>query len=223
MRKLIGVLCVGLLASAANAHFVFLVPDPAAGTVTLVFSDSLEPDAKLKAESFAPVAAAKLTARAADGTETPVTGTRDGNSLKLKLPAGTTAVYGTAVFGVFQKGTAPAQHITYFPKAVVGPLPADVKPVGAPVEIVPVAEGGKVRFRVLADGKPAAKVEVSVKAGEKAEANKLTTDEAGLTPAVEGSGRFAVYARVVADAAGEHNGKKYEKAARYATLVVDVK
>ena len=70
--------------------------------------------------------------------------------------------------------------------------------------------------------KPVAKAEVSVTAEGK-DSVKLTTDEAGLTPATEGSGRYAAYVRHTTETPGEADGKKYEVVADYATLVVDVK
>lgn len=222
MRQFLGAVVVGLLASVAQAHMVYLVPDPAdAGKVTLVFSDDLNPDPNVKAESFDKVAAAQLFARGADGKPVPVTGKRDGHSVQVAVPAGATAVYGTAEYGVFQRGENKPMRLTYYPKAAVGPQPADGGAVGAAVEILVVKEAGQTRFRVLSDGKPAAKVEVTAKLDEANQ--KLTTDENGLTPAVKGTGRYAVYARVTVDKAGEVGGKKYDTEARYATLVVDVK
>ena len=90
------------------------------------------------------------------------------------------------------------------------------------VRHLPVVEGGKVRFKVLTKGKPLAKAEVSVTADGK-ESVKRTTDDAGLTPATEGSGRYAAYVRHTSETPGEIDGKKYDVLADYATLVVDVK
>jgi uncharacterized GH25 family protein len=212
-----------VVTAAATAHMIYIVPDKAERTkAVVIFSDSLEPDTNVKPESFDKVDAGRLFAHGPDFKKMPLQHTRDGHTLKVALPAGVTVVYGEVAYGVSQRGTDKARLLTYYPKAIVGPIPPDGGQTGAAVELVPVIEGSKVRFKALAKGKPLAKAEVSVTAAGK-EAVKLTTDDAGLTPATEGSGRYAASVRHTTETPGEAAGKKYDVVADYATLVVDVK
>ena len=87
----------------------------------------------------------------------------------------------------------------------------------------PKVEGGKVRFQVLARGKPVAGVAVSVMGpGKQAEAD-AKTDEQGWTKVFDGAGKYGVTYRQVEKKGGELDGKKYEGVSHTATLVVDVK
>src|SRR5947199_38561 len=101
--------------------------------------------------------------------------------------------------------------------------------------IVPEADGAKARvvfsdtpdpdtnvnIEKLADGKPLADAEVSVLLpGGGKKAGK--TDKDGYTEAFDGTGRFGVSAKHIEAKGGEYNGKRYEEARHYATLVVDV-
>jgi uncharacterized GH25 family protein len=227
MPRLLGAWLVGLAATAiAQAHALYVVPDLAdSAKLVVVFSDDLSPDAKIKAETWKKMDGLKLTARSADGTTTDVKWERAEHSLKATVPAGTRVVFGKINYGVSTRGAKPTL-VHFYPKAIVGAVPVDGGKIGEAVglEIVPKVEGGKVRFQVLAAGKPVAGAKVAVMLPEKKdEKGDATTDDQGLTPAFEGTGRYGVTVRHSEEKAGEANGQKYELTNHVATLVMDVK
>ena len=90
MPRLLGALLVGLAAAAAaQAHALYLVPDPADATkLVVVFSDDLAPDANIKDATWKKIDGLKLTARSADGTTADVKWERGNHCLKATVPAG---------------------------------------------------------------------------------------------------------------------------------------
>ena len=222
MRRLIGGLFFGLAAAAvAHAHALYLLPVAGEPTkVTVVFSDDLAPDERVKDATWEKVNKLKLEAVDAAGKRTPVPFARDKAQLNATVPAGTTAVVGALDYGTFAKGDAKPRALRFYPKAVVTGADAAT---GAGLEVVAVAEAGKVRFRVLAAGKPVAAAKASVMVPEKGEKEDATTDEQGLTPAFAAKGRYGVTVRHEEAKGGEAGGVKYETTLHVATLVVDVK
>src|SRR5262249_39296679 len=132
-------------------------------------------------------------------------------------------IYGTTDYGVLQKGDAKPFKLTYYPKAVIGNATAKEATVGEklPLEVVADGTAGKLRFRVLAAGKPVADSEVTVILPD---ANKkaVKTDKDGFTPEFTETGRFGVTAKLFETKSGDHAGKKYDEVRNYATLVCDV-
>ena len=185
-----------------------------------MFSDSLDPDKDVNIEKLD---GTKLTLRDAAGKESPLTWKKGDACYVVSVPgSGARVVYGVTDYGVLQKGDTKPFRLVYYPKATVGGPAA--KPVGGnlKLEIVASGEVGKTRFQVLADGKPAPELEVTViLPGGSKKAEK--TDKEGFTPAYAESGRYGVYAKFVETKAGEHAGKKYDEVRNYATLVTDVK
>lgn len=223
MKRMLGAAVVGLVAvSVAEAHFPFIVPDRDGTTAKVVFSDDLDPDKNVNIEKLD---GTKLTLRDATGKESPLMWKKGDSCYEVSVPgSGPRVVYGVTDYGVLQKGDAKPFRLVYFPKAVVG---GAAKPVGESVklEIVAAGEAGKTRFQVLADGKPAADLEVTVMVPESAKLVKkpVKTDKEGYTPAFAETGRYGVYAKFVEAKPGEHAGKKYDEVRNYATLVVEVK
>ena len=221
-RILLSLAAVVSLSAYAAAHFVYIVPAADQKSAVVVFSDDLNPDDAVEIEK---VAGLKLQVRTLDGKDAPAGSKTDKHSLKLELPAsGARIVYGSVDYGVMQRGDAKPFLLVYHPKTLVGEVPADKASLGAavPAEVIPVREGDKVRFKVLAAQKPVADAEVNVLGPDGAKA-KLKTNAEGLTDGVAGKGRFAAWARVAAIKAGEFGGKKYEEVRHYPTIVVDVK
>jgi uncharacterized GH25 family protein len=209
--------------AAAHAHFVFVYVTDDRGEVRVVFGHGPTPDPKTfptRAEKTA------LTARSADGKDAaPKMEKGDGNFFKAKLDGKPVVVFGTTEAGVTQREGADPTLTTYYPKVLVGDPFAKSAEVGkaVAVELVPVKDGEKVRFKVLAGGKPVEGVEVTVGVpGKDEESDPVKTDKDGLTPAFAEHGRYAVAARVVEDKPGELDGKKYKAVRRIATLVCDV-
>ncbi len=215
---------LSLLASAAAvatgfAHFVYLVPAKDGQTVTVVFSDSLDPDENVAIDK---IASLKLTARVG-GTDTPVECKTGKHELTAALAADAKVAFGTVTYGLSTRGDKPSL-LVYHPKAVRAGATGKEATVGekAAVEVVPVSADGKTRFRLLAGGKPVADAEGSVLLPD-GKKEKLTTDADGFTAAFAGAGRYAVWLRHTEAKAGEADGKKYDEVKHYATLVADVK
>lgn len=224
VRGLAALLLGGLCAAAVQGHALYLLPDGTDG-VKVVFSDELAPDSRVKEASWKRLDGMKLFAKDGAGTITAVKAEKAEHCLACKVPDGTKVVYGQAEYGVFAKGEGKPMFLKYYPKVILGELPANASPMADPqaLEVVPVREADKTRFRVVLAGKPLAGATVSVIVPEKEERKQFTTDEAGFTPAIEGTGRFGVTARHQVEQSGEVNGQKYELMTHVATLVVDVK
>jgi hypothetical protein len=214
----------------AQAHFVFVVEN---GT-KIIFSDNLEPDTKV---SMAKVEAGlKLFARDAAGKQVPVTFKSGKSELTVELPPNTVVVAGSCTYGIIQKGENKPYLLQYFPKTVVTPIstkPTEIKlSEQLPIEVVPVVEGTKLRFRVYADGQPLAKATVAVlesgNAGNKDQKDQkdqkwqsAETDLQGYAPgSYDKPGTYAVRVHRVREVKGTHDGKDYDMAKQYATLVV---
>lgn len=217
-RLLVSLVSLAACAAAAHAHMVYVVPAEDGQSIIVVFSDSLDADEKVKMDK---IAGLKLVARI-DGKDTPVEYTKGDHSFAAKLPKTPSVIYGTAVYGLLTKSDKPTL-LVYHPKAVFAGADAKAATIGeaAALEIVPVAEAGKTRFRLLAKGKPVSGAEgtVVLPGGVK---EKVTTDKDGYTPGFEKTGRYAAYLKLNEVKSGEHDGKKYEEVRHYATLVADL-
>jgi hypothetical protein len=127
-------------------------------------------------------------------------------------------------YGVMQKGDAKPYLLAYHPRAVVGTIPANGGKVDSlPAQLIPVAAGGKVKFQfVSTGGKPIADAEATVLLPEAGKKEKAKTDKDGFTKEFTGAGRYGVWVKYTDPTPGELDGKKYDEARHYATLVVDV-
>lgn len=214
---------LGLLTVATTqAHFPFIVLDGDGTSAKVVFSDDLNPDMNVNIEK---VSNGKLTLRDSDGKESPIEWKKGDGYYSLNVPGtGTRVIYGVVEYGVVQKGDTKPFKLIYYPKGVVGTPTGKESTVGEklPLEIIAVGAFGKVKFQVLAVGKPVADAEVTVLlpgSGKKA----MKTDMEGFTAEYDISGRYAVTAKLFEAKTGDHAGKKYEEIRSYATLVCDIR
>jgi hypothetical protein len=203
--------------SLAAAHFVFIVPDPSKPErAIIVQSEDLAPDG---AVDIGKIAGIKALARDGAGKETPGKINALKDSLELAVPPGTRFLYGSHDYGVMQRGEGKPFLLRYHAKAILGDGHDAEVGKALPLEIVPKVEQGKVRFLVLAAGKPLAKADVTIAEGEKKE--KIATDAEGLTPAYPATGRYGLWAKFVDPTPGSLGDKKYEEIRHYSSLVVD--
>jgi uncharacterized GH25 family protein len=212
---------IGLFAVATSqAHFPFIVPDSAGTSAKIVFSDDLNADTNVNIEK---ITNTKLTLRDSAGKESAMTWKKEDGFYGINLPGtGTRIVHGVTDFGVLQKGDTKPFRLVYYPKAIIGNPTEKVATIGErlALEIVAVTSFGKVKFQVLASGKPVADAEVTIllpESGKKA----MKTDKDGFTSEFDGSGRYGVVAKLFENKSGDHAGKKYEEIRNYATLVCD--
>lgn len=220
MRYLLALGAAVALTAAARAHFVFVYVEGA--EARLVFGHKAEPDPMSSAARAEKTA---LTARDAAGKETKLkTEKGDGSFYRAKLPEKPAVVYGATEAGVTQRGDDPPLLSFYYPKVIVGDPFAEGATVGTALELVPVKDGDKVRFQVLAAGKPAPDVEVTVGLPGATEDKSpvVKTDKDGRTGAFDATGRYCVAARQSEAKPGEFGGKKYTAVRHTATLVFDL-
>jgi uncharacterized GH25 family protein len=212
-----------LAAFSVQAHFPFIVPEADGTAAKVVFSDTLAPDTNVNIDK---IAGTRFTVRDAQGAEAALTaklgGKKDEGFLALSLPKGARLVYGVTDYGVLQVGDAKPFKLMYYPKAVIGFTSSKDATIGekSPLEIVPVSVFGKVKFQVLASGKPLPEIEVGVTPPD-GKKKAMKTDKEGLTPEFEGNGRYGATAKWIESKSGDFAGKKYDEVRNYATLVVD--
>ena len=213
--------CALVTASAAWAHFPFLVPDgPSKGKA--VFSDNLKPDKDVPVDRIANTKLVLI----ADGKATDLPWTLDkmANCYTFELPgSGTRMVVGTTDYGVLQRGDSKPFLLHYYPKAVFGEVSSPERATAGdrvPLELVPVAAGGTLRFKALVGGKPLAKTTVSVLVPGETKGKDVTTDDSGLTAEFDKPGAYGAQVRQVEAKTGDKDGKKYDEVRHYATLVV---
>jgi uncharacterized GH25 family protein len=208
------------IVSLAQAHFPFIVPDGDGAKAKVIFSDTLDPDARVNIEK---IANTKLTLRDGAGKDSPLEWSKNMDHYLVNIPRpGQGTIFGVTDYGVLQKGEGKPFRLQYYPKAILGSVKGAAS-LGEQValEVLPVGDAGKLKFQLLAAGKPVADAEVSVivPGGTR---KAVKTDAEGFTPAFEQSGRFGVYARRSEMKSGEHAGQKYDEVRQYASLVVDV-
>lgn len=222
MRRFLSVLALGLgMSVVAQAHFVYVVPEADGTKAKVIFSDSLEPD---EGVPITKIKNTKLTLRDGTGKESPIELKEEKTYYAVTVPGkGSRTVYGVTNYGVLKKGDAKPFLLKYYPKTIVGGLTAETQKIGEalPIEIVPVAADGKIRFQVIAKGKPLAETEVSVAAPKSDKGEKVTTDKEGFTKAFDAKGTYGLWTRHSENATGEADGMKYEEIRSYATLVVE--
>lgn len=220
-RFLAGTMLSLMLTAALQAHFVFVVPHSGGTKAKVVFSDSLDPDENVPIDK---VSTLKLFLRGSGSKDVPLTWSKGENCYELDIPGeDTRVIYGSVDYGVMARQGSKPYLLRYHPKAIVGPWTKAARLGDAcPAEIVPVGEAGKLRFQVLAHGKPVADTEVTVLVtGSKGK--KVKTDRDGLTPEFAQPGQYGAWVRSTEAAYGEHAGQKYDEVRHYATLVVELR
>lgn len=224
MRSLTAFIAMATLASIARGHFVFVYVVDNGSEARLVFGHAASPDPSTPATRAEKTA---LTARDALGKEIKLSVEKgDGNYYRAKLPATKPVlVFGTTEAGVTQRGDNPPMLSWYYPKTILGDPFAKEVLVGKAVvlEIVPIRDGDKVRFRVIADGKPLPEADVTIGLpNAKEDTDQMVkTDKDGLTTGFAEKGRYCVATRRTVERAGEFEGKKYTAIRHTATVVFD--
>lgn len=219
-------LLLSAFALPARAHFVWIVPDRGGKPeAQVVFSDDLQPDAKVPVTKIAKTELFVVTA----GKATPLKATLGKDAYLVSVPGkGGSVVAGVCRYGVTQRGKAEPFLLTYHARALVGAgLKGSPEAFSQPtarlaLDIVPIED--KPRARVLWQGKPLAGAEVALLPPGHETAIETTTDMEGtfkLEQPKEG-GLYAIRARHVEAKGGEEGGKKYKESRHYATLVFAV-
>lgn len=226
MRKLLGGFFVALFSTAlVQAHALYLVSTPE--KTILVFSDDLEPDARVKEATWQKLAGTKVMARLADGKTVPVEWEQADHHIAVKVPEGAQILTAMAQYGISPKSETPT-YLEFYATTVVGDMPAKLTPSSDTqgIDVLPVVEAGKVRFQVTSMGKPVAGASVRVNvfgASEEVDLEPATTDDKGMTQPFGTKGRYQVTVRHTVDKKGKFNDAEYEKVMYVGSLVADLK
>lgn len=211
---------VAAAATAAPAHFVFVVPESDGTHGRVILSEDLEVDDDIDA---ALVDGLALVTRDGSGHEAPVDLAVVEGRRRVRLPAADGVVHGRLVHGVVRRAGAEGFLLVYHPKTVSGlPFGSAVRiGAAAPAELVPSGGPTELRIQLLAQGRPVpdAQVNMILPGGER---QVVSTDTDGRTPAFSAAGRYGAWARVVEATAGEHDGQAYAEVRHYPTLVIDL-
>jgi len=205
------------ICNSAFAHFIFIVPQNDSTALKVVMSESLEAD---DAVQLGPLTKLKLNARSIDG-KTQAIDLKPYEHHLTGPAAHRQIVFGSLDYGISNRG-GKAILLRYHPKAIIDSVPVPMQRLAnVPAEIVPERDGkGGVRFLVLFNDVKVADAEVAVLTPD-GSPKKVKTDSEGFTPTFSAPGRYGLWARVIEEKAGEHQGEKYEQIRHYPTLVID--
>ncbi|MFO0938310.1 MAG: DUF4198 domain-containing protein [Gemmataceae bacterium] len=221
LRYLLSFSVILAVAVTASAHFVYIVPAKGFKTIQVVMSETLAPDEAVTVDKVDPIQLHMITA---DGKTSSIKHSKTAHALNAEVPADVRLIYGSVAYDVMQKGTAKPYLLAYHPKAILANCDPKTARLGdtCPAEIVAEGTADQIQFVVLSHGKPVADAEVNLLLPDGSK-DKATTDKNGRTKAYSASGRFGLWTKVMVNKPGEQNGKKYDEARHYATLVIDVK
>jgi uncharacterized GH25 family protein len=233
MRKFLASLALLVaLTTLAQAHFVFLLPQPD-GKVHAVFSDDLEPDnekllAKIKHSQFGIVAGDKLAKR---------TATQKGDVLEIAETGNAPAwIQAVCPYGVLTKGDNTF-FLAYYARGLANhKLPRSLKTAYSSTAIstlkldvvLKLETEAEPRALVLWNGKALAGAEVILYVPGKKGTVEATSDAQGYVslPAAEANGIYGIRARHIVKEPGKYDGKDYPETRAYTTvtfLVSDVR
>ena len=226
-------ICLSLVAlHAANAHFIWLVPTADPERIEIYFGDRLKPD---QPKFLKTIAHTKLKVHDLRGKSIPVlitpNGKADEDHYVVEVPGkGVREITGHCLWGVHilkELGEDTPFLLNYYPKAILGDLSQWHSRSGAnsaKVEIIPALQDGKLRLRVLSDGKPTPRTYLTVLIpGQDKVGSYRTTSKGEYSLAVSRSGTYAIWTQGKTEQkSGTYRGKKYEEIRHYATLTVTI-
>lgn len=205
-----------LTSSSAFGHVLFIMPTTDGSGFDVVYSDSPKPDDKVRLELFE---TARFEGSDANGSPVAVS-TEKPTGGRMHLASSGATISASIAYGVVFRGDPSPILMTFHPKAMRTVAAADAKPIGMPLEITAISENGGMRLFVTESGKPVAKQDVQIFKPGESQPVVVTTDERGRTPAFSQGGHYAARVYRAAADAGEHQGRRYQGARRYATLTV---
>ncbi len=230
LRSLSGALVVALVclsASAANAHFLWLLSTKNAAGKPVVqahFSeaaDDPEPELLKRLEGL------QVWHRPESGDVQTLTVKQTPEAFEVELPASLDAQHSGIIlseknFGVTGRGDVKFL-LQYYAKLYPGEAAVGQK-LGATerlkLDIVPDIEGQTLTLHVTWEGKPVADSEVVVK-GPGLKGDKIKTDASGVAKVeLASAGLLEIRARHIVSKGGEYEGKTYTEVRHYCTLTM---
>lgn len=225
--KRFGLMIALLLAvpSLSQAHFIFLLNDPASqpGKVKVFFGEAAEADDPALLDK---IAKAELWTVGGRGEPKllPLTKGSDALEAELNAQGQQSTLILRHTYGVMAKGGDPFL-LKYYAKTYPFALPGTWKAVRdserLPLEVVPTAKGTQTVLQVLWNGKPQAGSTVTV-VGPGIDAKiEGTTDESGhFACELPKSGTYSIRAKHNEEKAGTLEDKEYKSVRHYSTLTL---
>lgn len=222
---LTSLLSAALFASAAQAHFIWVVSEPAEQPTKakVYLSEEAGPD---DPELLSKIATAQTWVAGSRGEPQVVELKVDGDALVGEIPAKAAdgAVVVNHTYGVMTRGPAPFL-LKYYAKTYPSELAGLWRPVDRPkilpLEVNPDLKGNTLTLTVTWEGKPAAGCQVTVEGPGLKEKIQADTDEHGqITAEVPQAGLYSIRARKEEAKAGDLDGKKYELIKHYSTVAL---
>lgn len=208
------------LGSWAQAHFLWIVSDPASSQARVYFSEDAQPDDPDLLDRLSDLKLNVLEGRD-KSSELPVA--KEGDA--LVAPLGN--AYGVSLsreYGVLERG-GEKFLLHYHATSQVSPIRADWKRLGGeqvPLEIVPSQLGNQVELTLFWNGKPLADA-VIVAEGAGLEKVDAKTDAQGrIKVEPKKAGLLLVRAKHVVTQAGKAGDKAYDSIRHWTTLTVPV-
>lgn len=224
--------CVAMIASTAQAHFVWVqILPPAANApapvVQLCFGETPAPGEAHLVNKVQQAKVYSLTTGDAENKPLELAVVKQGDVASWQGPAAAKDLAGIEAvcdYGVLAKGGAPFWLNYYAKHLTVGWEKQTTSQRGKhlALEIVPTQTAAGLELLVLRDGKPLPNAKVTVDKPDN-RSTDLTTNDQGVAHFRESvTGMLAVLANHSEQIAGERDGKKYESIKHYSTLTIPV-
>jgi N-acetylneuraminic acid mutarotase/uncharacterized GH25 family protein len=218
-RFMAGALLALAMATSAQAHFLWIVTDPATSQARVYFSEGAEPD---DPDLLDRIADLKLTRFEPRDKASEVAVAKQDDALVAPLDK----AYGVSLsrkYGVIERG-GESFLLNYHATSQVSAIPSDWQRLGnqVPLEIVLNQKGKQVELTVYWQGKPLSDA-VIVVAGSGIEQAEGKTDAQGhFTIEPQKSGLLAVRVKHVENESGKFDDKAYNSVRHWTTLTVPV-
>lgn len=218
LRIALSFLTMLILATASQAHFIWLIPGDKPNTVKLVFSDKLGPDLE-NAALIDKIKQTGLYVHDPKSSHVDLTMEKGDAAFVASFPEKANVIRGKCVYGVFQRGNNPASLLNYYAIYKKGELKDSACFHCQPLQAREETPG---KFIVEYENDPVVDGEVVLVGPEGFKELKGKTDKEGYVSfdlKNAPKGLYGLRAKHVVKEAGEHQGKKYENITNYVTLV----
>ena len=222
-RILTAMLCLGLLADSASAHFIWVTIETADGQSAVQTFFAEEPAAG-EAHLIDKIDHSQIAICDADGKRTPLAVSKQVRDelgwLEAELAQPAAAVELQCEYGVYH-----GMLLQYYAKHLrldnAGQRASLARAKQWPLDIAPTLSGDTLQLRLLWQGKPVADAKLTVTSPAH-DAEELTTNQQGIVHiASPATGSYAILASYVEeDKGGEHDGEAYTETGHYATLTL---
>lgn len=215
-------LLLAALPAVASAHFIWLVPtDPTSGETRVCFGEDATDDGTEFLPRLKGMQAMEIRA---DGTHHPLKLQWSDSGLTLPSVQDQAIVAAAHSLGVMERGDS-VFRLQYYAKTGPDVSAAIWKKADTAahlqLDLVPVLRKGRVRVKVLFDGKPVKDAQVTA-VGPEMEFEGTTNDRGMVALPAGGSGMYSLRARHVQQAGGEVDGRDYDETRHYVTVALPI-